>query len=124
MTAIAAVFRAGGREDACAVRRMLDAAAHRAGLPSIAWTSGGCTLGYRASIRRDGLARASFAATPDGSAIVFDGRLDNCDELRRALSVGSGIDGAALVLAAFAKWSDETPALLLGDFAFALWDAQ
>jgi asparagine synthase (glutamine-hydrolysing) len=128
MTAIAAVFRADGSgdagcEDPGGVRRMLDAAAHRGGGPAVVWTSESCTIGYRGSIGRDGLPRAAFASAPDGSVVAFDGRLDNGDDLRAALASGS-TDDPSLLLAAYEKRADEAPALLLGDFAFALWDAR
>lgn len=123
MTAIAAVFGADGRDGDVEVRRMLEAAAHRGAQPAATWSSGPATLGHRASVGRDGVPQAPFAASPGGNAIVFDGRLDNRDDLCRALATGSPVSDAALALAAYAKWSEEAPAYLLGDFAFAVWDA-
>lgn len=123
MTAIAAAFSAGGRGPEGAVRRMLDAAAHRGAHAPQTWSAGPVALGCRASVRRDGTAQAAFAATPDGCAIVFDGRLDNRDEVGRALSCAPCPPDPELALAAYAAWGNDTPAALLGDFAFALWDA-
>jgi asparagine synthase (glutamine-hydrolysing) len=82
-----------------------------------------------------GAARAPSAPHPQplsdaesGCVLVFDGRIDNRDEIRASLS-GSGRPGprhsdAALVLAAYLKWGSEAPGRLLGDFAFAAWDAR
>jgi asparagine synthase (glutamine-hydrolysing) len=124
MTAIAAVFGAGAPAAGDGIRRMLDAAAHRGAAAAAIWQSGAVTLGHRASVGRNGVPHAPFAATPDGNAIVFDGRLDNRDDLRRALPHASPASDAALALAAYAKWSEEAPVHLLGDFAFAVWDAR
>lgn len=123
MTAIAAAFGADGRPADVEVRRMLDAAAHRGAQAAATWSSGPATLGHRASVARDGVPQAPFAASPGGNAIVFDGRLDNRDDLCRALAPASPLSDAALALAAYGKWSEEAPAYLLGDFAFAVWDA-
>ncbi len=121
MTAIAAVV--GDGAEAGAVLAMLDAAAHRGVHPAL-WRAGPAILGYRASRRRDGIARSPHASSPDGFAVVFDGRLDNADELRRELGAAAAADDAALVLAAYAKWSDDTAVHLLGDFAFVVWDGR
>lgn len=57
--------------------------------------------------------------------VVFDGRLDNRQELVDALGLpaadANGSD-AALVLAAYTRWGEDAASHLLGDFAFALWD--
>lgn len=59
--------------------------------------------------------------------LVWDGRLDNRDELRRGLIAGGSQprdrSDAELVLQSYAAWGDECPGRLLGDFAFAVWDA-
>lgn len=59
--------------------------------------------------------------------LVADVRLDNREDLAADL----GIDGEALarmpdsglVLAAWRRWGEDAPARLLGDFAFAVWEA-
>ena len=60
--------------------------------------------------------------------IVFDGRIDNREEVFAALHPRyrppKACPDVELVLAAYRCWSDESPARLLGDFAFAVWDAQ
>ena len=61
-----------------------------------------------------------------GLAITFDGRLDNRDHLESVLPILQGAPhaagDAALVLRAYQRWGSESPARLLGDFAFAIWD--
>lgn len=68
---------------------------------------------------------------PTGAAlqervIVFDGRLDNRDEIRHELGI-AGIEtnrttDAHLVLAAYRCWGRDCAHRLIGDFAFAIWD--
>jgi asparagine synthase (glutamine-hydrolysing) len=123
MTAIAAAFAVDRRDGDAGVRRMLDTAAHRGAQAAVTWSSGPATLGYRASVGRTGVPQAPFATDPGGNAIVFDGRLDNRDDLRGALAMDSLATDAALALTAYAKWSEAAPARMLGDFAFAVWDA-
>jgi asparagine synthase (glutamine-hydrolysing) len=60
-----------------------------------------------------------------GRLCAFDGFLDNAAQLRRELggrepTVGEGLE--PLLLAAWARWGDELPARLRGDFALLLWD--
>ena len=60
--------------------------------------------------------------------LVFDGRLDNRDELRRDLIAAGAVlrdhSDAELALQSYAAWGEDCPSRLLGDFAFAVWDAR
>ena len=57
------------------------------------------------------------------SVLMFDGRLDNRDDLTEALGIGgAGIPDSALVLAALERWGEESVARLVGPFALAWWD--
>jgi asparagine synthase (glutamine-hydrolysing) len=57
--------------------------------------------------------------------LVADARIDNRDELLRTLGVkvGEGLSDGEIILAAYARWGEDCVPRLLGDFAFALWDA-
>jgi asparagine synthase (glutamine-hydrolysing) len=61
-------------------------------------------------------------------SVTVDARLDNREELIAALGLGhrvvAGIGDGELVLRAWIRWGEECPRRLLGDFAFALWDAR
>jgi asparagine synthase (glutamine-hydrolysing) len=57
-------------------------------------------------------------------ALTFDGRIDNREELSNTLDVPLTAPDAQFVLAAYEKWGEASPEHLLGDFAFALWDAE
>ena len=55
--------------------------------------------------------------------LVWDGWLDNRDELAAALECkAEGLPDSAIVLRAFLRWKEQCAARLLGDFAFAVWD--
>lgn len=72
----------------------------------------------------------AFDAQPlhDGDlSLVADVRLDNREELAAALSIGAealrDMPDSTMVLAAYKKWGTGCVEHLLGDFAFAVWDA-
>jgi asparagine synthase (glutamine-hydrolysing) len=69
-----------------------------------------------------------LASQDKNLVLVFDGRLDNRDELRRDLiATGAMLRGntdAELTLQSYAAWGEDCPNRLLGDFAFAVWDAR
>lgn len=62
-----------------------------------------------------------------GLVLVFDGRLDNRDELltrlHRSPDISSGCSDPSLVLAAYVEFGDRFAELLVGDFALGLFDA-
>jgi asparagine synthase (glutamine-hydrolysing) len=61
-----------------------------------------------------------------GAVVVFDGRLDNREELLESLKdsyqVSSSSPDPDLVLAAYEAFGDRLPERLAGDFAFGLFD--
>ena len=85
-----------------------------------------------------GMAAARFATTPeavhealplvDGDlALVFEGRLDNREEIRRGvrdrgIEVEPDAGDGAHVMAAYRRWGEDAPIHLLGDYAWVLWD--
>ncbi|MCP3892832.1 MAG: asparagine synthetase B [Desulfobulbaceae bacterium] len=59
--------------------------------------------------------------------LVFDGRIDNREELIAALGIecsqgGVGIADSAIILAGYQKWREGCAEKFIGDFAFAVWD--
>lgn len=67
-----------------------------------------------------------LANEDESLVLVWDGRLDNREELRASL-LRSGAhlrdnSDAELAIRSFAIWRDECPLRLLGDFAFSVWD--
>ena len=93
------------------------------------WSDGAVALGH-----------ASLATTPEalvehlpfndaasGCTITADARLDNRDALIGALGLSGEtrtIGDGELILRAYLEWGDDCPKHLLGDFAFAIWDAR
>jgi asparagine synthase (glutamine-hydrolysing) len=105
------------------LRRLAESASYRA--------PGG--IGYR-YLAEAGLAHlARHAADRDQPLLdsaaqvcaVLDGRLDNRSELIAQLSPveGAGASDVRLLLAAYLRWGEACTDYLLGDFAFAVWDA-
>lgn len=60
-----------------------------------------------------------------GSVLVWDGRLDNRDELIRQLGDHVTLDSAdvSIVAAAYQEWGTGSLARLIGDWALSIWDA-
>ncbi len=67
-----------------------------------------------------------FREAASGLVIAADARIDNRDDLFRALAIdtgaGAAIGDVELIARTYAKWGTECLAHLVGDFAFALWD--
>ena len=98
---------------------------HRSSHGTFVLATGDVVLAYSSSVAE---ARSTSQHQPlrsrDGNlVVVFDGRLDNRDEVANACGVGDdGLSDARLVADAYAKWGLEAPQHLLGAFAFAIWD--
>lgn len=58
-----------------------------------------------------------------GAMLVFDGRLDNRDELLPRLGLATSLSDPACVLAAYEEWGEGFAERLSGDFAAAVFDA-
>ncbi len=74
------------------------------------------------------LAGAVRGGPDDGVWLAADARLDNRPELLATLGLAAAADDsptdAELILAAWLRWGEGTPERLLGDFAFAVWEAR
>ena len=61
-----------------------------------------------------------------GLVVVFDGRLDNREELLRLLGPASGLElGAgdgAILLQLYRRFGRDCPGHLVGDYSFAIWE--
>lgn len=119
MTALAVVVGGACTGD---VRLMLDAAAHRGTYPMVV-SAGDAVLGCAVPATRIGGVTPLDTRGAAGATIVFDGRLDNRGDLLRALEAPLESSDAALALRACEHWGEAAPQRLLGDFAFACWDA-
>ena len=127
MTAICGMV---GRHEAPAggVDAMLAAMTHH-GADVASWTDAGVGLGRRCAAG-DGVGpRGAPAPGPDvpGTVVVADARLDDRDTLCGALGLPPAAraahDDRALIAKAYRRWGADSPRHLLGDYAFAVWDA-
>jgi asparagine synthase (glutamine-hydrolysing) len=130
MSAIGGVLHLDGRPcDRAALDAMACRLQHRAPEGTSIWIDGpaGLVHGRLITTPESADERQPFADAA-GLAITFDGRLDNRAELLRALE-GAGVrhvapsGDAALTLALYRACGEASVGRLLGDFAFAIWDA-
>lgn len=107
----------GSPVDRTALSRLCDAAPFRG--TAHTWTDSPVTLAAFGS------GGGPDRAPGEGATVVFDGRLDNRRDLadRLGLSAWRAMSDAAIVRHAYERWNADCAALLLGDFAFAVWDA-
>ena len=130
MSGIAAVWRLDG---APLPRAALDGVAERLS-PTIpdavgSWLDGPIGLAHR-MLHTTPESLQEKLPLADGSDVVVtaDARLDNRDELIPMLGLvqraRGGIGDGELILRAWERWGEDCPRHLLGDFAFALWDAR
>ncbi|NVJ87809.1 MAG: asparagine synthase [Algoriphagus sp.] len=63
---------------------------------------------------------------PQFPNFIFSGwcRLDNLEELRKQLGLGSDVEEEKVILNGFHNWGKDLPKHLIGDFSFAIWDKE
>lgn len=130
MSAIAGMIDWRGAPAGPAVRKMLGALALHGRDGEGLWDGGDVALGWRQTVlhAEDRADRQPLTGGGGRFKLVFDGRIDNREELARALALeperARDWPDSAYVLAAFEKWGEDCVPHLLGDFAFAVWDAE
>ena len=134
MSAICGVL-GGHPETRPDVGAMLDALADY-GAGRAEWSDGPVRLGRRCRPDAGGGAPPQERASPEpaarihrcreaGLALAADARLDDREALRDALGCReAGVCDGDLILRAWRRWGPGCPNHLLGDYAFALWDAR
>ena len=131
MSAIAGIYHLDGHPaDIPLLQRMMRAMSLRGPDGGGHWFSGPVALAHGMLHTTPESLREEQPLTDEAGALclTFDGRVDNRDELRAALSshgvrLRSDTD-AELVLRAYQAWGEDCPRRLLGDFAFAIWDGR
>ncbi len=94
------------------------------------WVKGWVGLGHRMLITTPEQLRERqpLRDESDTVCLVFDGRVDNREDLGKTLkSQGSVLrddTDAELVLKSYLQWGEKAPIRILGDFAFAVWDGR
>ncbi|MBI4703905.1 MAG: hypothetical protein HY744_22580 [Deltaproteobacteria bacterium] len=130
MSGFAAIFmRDGGRPSEALLGRMLDAVRHRGPDREGQLIAGAAGLAHclLATTDEDSLDAQPLAGDDGRCWIVADARLDNREELlaldAQRLDDAPPRSDAALILDAYRRWGLGCASKLLGDFAFAIWDA-
>jgi asparagine synthase (glutamine-hydrolysing) len=67
-------------------------------------------------------AASGAAARLGPAALVADARIDNLDDVRRALGAGPEATAAEVLVRGYLAWGDGLPDRLSGDFALVIWD--
>jgi asparagine synthase (glutamine-hydrolysing) len=107
------------------VEVLLDALKHRGRRIPGVWQGPGCALGatLTATTPEALTEEQPLVDRVSGRVLVWDGRLDNRDELLALLAhPGERPTDAELALRAFNRWEKNCAQRLIGDFAFAVWD--
>ncbi len=130
MSGIAGVFYRDGRPvDPAVLERLSARLAHRGGDGQGVWQAGPVGLVHRLFCTTPESRHEQqpvSAARPAGPIVLTaDARIDNRAELAGRLGLHDALDqpDCAFILAAYEKWGEACPERLVGDFAFAIWDA-
>lgn len=131
MSAITGLFNfsdTAEKVDSTILRRMTDCLAHRGPDAASTWHAGGVGLGHRLlwTTPESRVERLPLASGDGRRVLTADARIDNRDALFDALDITTttnAVTDSALILAAYERWGDGCVQHLLGDFAFAIWDA-
>jgi asparagine synthase (glutamine-hydrolysing) len=107
---------------------MADSLVHRAPDGGAVWRQGSVGMGHclLATTPESLTERLPMVRQAGRMVLTADARIDNRDELLSILSLDEPEDeigDARLILAAYERWGNEAPEHLVGDFAFAIWDA-
>ena len=130
MSGIAGFYHLDGcPADPGLLRSMLNAIAHRGPDGVRDWIGGSVAFGHlQLRTTPESVHEKQPLTNLDASfCLTMDGRIDNRLELKRLLA-SKGLPpradtDAELVLRAYECWGKDCPNRLLGDFAFAIWDA-
>ncbi len=131
MSGIAALWRLDGAPlDRTTLDRVIERQAPLDPDAVGSWLDGPVGLGHRMLHATPQSLHEKLPIVGDAGDVVMtaDARLDNREELIPALGLAhraaDGIGDGELILHAWARWGEECPVHLSGDFALALWDAR
>jgi asparagine synthase (glutamine-hydrolysing) len=128
MSGILGIWNLDGRPVADGLLSQMSATlAHRGHDGEGHWLDGPVGLACQLNrVTPESAAETQPLSHPAGAVAVFDGRLDNREELLSRLTPAPGVDkdapDPALVLAAYGAWGQRFPEYLNGDFALAVFD--
>jgi len=131
MSALVGIYYPDGRKvEPMDLQRMVASVAHRGPDGVGMWSMGCIGLGHRILWTTPESPHETLPLVNQTGDLVItaDARIDNRDELIAALQMRDlfppPITDSQLILAAYEKWGEAAPEKLLGDFAFAIWDAR
>ena len=131
MSALAGRWNFDGKPDAeASCARMLAAQRIYGPHDERRWSDGDLALGRRLYrvLPEDRFDRQPLIGAGGRLVLVADLRLDNREALEAALGIGereaARLCDAALLLRAIERWDEDAVDRIVGDFAFALWDAR
>jgi asparagine synthase (glutamine-hydrolysing) len=127
MSGIVGIWNVDGRHVAPSLLAVLGGSlSHRGSDAYGQWVEGPAGLAcHLLRVTPESLAETQPAIGPSGTVLVFDGRLDNRDELlalREEAPVTAASPDPDLVLAAYERFGDRVVEYLNGEFAFGLFD--
>ena len=130
MGGFAVIYNFDGRPaDRGIFERMLAAIAHRGPDGCGHWIEGPLAMGFQMfNTTPEAVRESQPVADPQGRyRIVFDGRVDNREDLADAIRDKGAIlrddTDAEMVLRAYECFGEDIPRRIIGDFAFVIWDA-
>jgi asparagine synthase (glutamine-hydrolysing) len=109
---------------------MADCLAHRGPDGTSLWRNGGIGMGHLllATTPESTADRLPLVGGHETFVLTADARIDNRRELASVLGIEKSGDSVCgddrLILAAYQRWGEQAPEHLVGDFAFAVWDAR
>jgi asparagine synthase (glutamine-hydrolysing) len=133
MSAICALYRFGDRPiEHESVELMLRAMRDWGDGPDGVWLDGTARVGLgsrRIALTPEDAFDAQPVRSRDGAGVlVADARIDNRPELAAELGISAGdleaMADSRLILEAWSAWGEECVGRMVGDFAFAIWDAR
>jgi asparagine synthase (glutamine-hydrolysing) len=115
--------RDGRPADAAVLRGMSQTLSHRGPDGEDTLITGAAGLAHRHLwVTLEEIGERQPLASDRGTSIVFDGRLDNREELDRLLDLPAGTSDAACALVAYDQWQENFVERLVGDFALGVFD--
>src|SRR5687768_4640017 len=129
MSGIAGVWNLDGRPaEETVVAALAAGIAHRGPDAFGQWIAGPVALAcHLLRVTPESAAESQPASNGGANVLVFDGRLDNREELLNAITgveLTADSPDSALALAAWRQWGDAFLARLHGDFALAAFDSR
>lgn len=122
------IYFDGKLQDDETIQRMMDAGKESCPDGAGRWRDTGIALGFSLlqTLPAHRCVTAPFRDAGSGMVIVADARIDNRPELVQQLGLDGGKQrsDAEFILLAFQQWGEACVDHLIGDFAFAIWEAK